>query len=187
MRFIRKLNAFNERRRVKGTAEAYDRFWTAGFYRLCQEPRLTAVMVHSGRFFLKCFMLMCPKSVFEIALRTDHKNQSPPPRLRDENPHGQLCPCGVRLFQAGQHRNCHRQNGKSAASRSRCYTEADLSGMSRGHGKSGHALTWPLSRWVNTQLSDMGILSTKCFDLFFELLLPLLQQRTHLSLYCFQR
>ena len=92
-----------------------------------------------------------------------------------------------RLFQAGQHRNCHRQNGKSAASRSRCYTEADLSGMSRGHGKSGHALTWPLSRWVNTQLSDMGILSTKCFDLFFELLLPLLQQRTHLSLYCFQR
>ena len=54
-------------------------------------------------------------------------------------------------------------------------------------GKSGHALTWPLSRWVNTQLSDMGILSTKCFDLFFELLLPLLQQRTHLSLYCFQR
>ena len=60
-------------------------------------------------------------------------------------------------------------------------------GMSRGHGKSGHALTWPLSRWVNTQLSDMGILSTKCFDLFFELLLPLLQQRTHLSLYCFQR
>ena len=57
MRFIRKLNAFNERRRVKGTAEAYDRFWTAGFYRLCQEPRLTAVMVHSGRFFLKCFML----------------------------------------------------------------------------------------------------------------------------------
>ena len=38
MRFIRKLNTFNERRRVKGTAEAYDRFWTAGFYRLCQEP-----------------------------------------------------------------------------------------------------------------------------------------------------
>lgn len=25
---------------------------------------------------------------------------------------------------------------KSAASRSRCYTEADLSGMSRGHGKA---------------------------------------------------
>lgn len=71
MRFIRKLNAFNERRRVKGTAEAYDRFWTAGFYRLCQEPRLTAVMVHSGRFFLKCFMLMCPKSVFEIALTVE--------------------------------------------------------------------------------------------------------------------
>lgn len=90
-------------------------------------------------------------------------------------------------FKQDSTRNCHRQNGKSAASRSRCYTEADLSGMSRGHGKSGHALTWPLSRWVNTQLSDMGILSTKCFDLFFELLLPLLQQRTHLSLYCFQR
>ena len=71
MRFIRKLNAFNERRRVKGTAEAYDRFWTAGFYRLCQEPRLTAVMVHSGRFVLKCFMIMCTKSVFATALTVE--------------------------------------------------------------------------------------------------------------------
>ena len=74
---------------------------------------------------------------------------------------------------------------KSAASRSRLQ-HADLSGMSRGMEKSGHDLAWPLSRWVNTQLSDRGILSTKCFDLFFELLLPLLQQRTHLPLIAFK-
>lgn len=71
MRFIRKLNTFNEHRRVKSTAEAYDRFWTAVFIVFARSPRLTVVTVHSGRFFLKCFMLMCPKSVFEIALTVE--------------------------------------------------------------------------------------------------------------------
>ena len=41
------------------------------FIVFARSPRLTAVMVHSGRFFLKCFMLMCPKSVFEIALTVE--------------------------------------------------------------------------------------------------------------------
>ena len=71
MRFIRKLNAFNERRRVKGTAEAYDRFWTAGFYRLCQEPPPDCGNNAQRQVFLKCFMLMCPKSVFEIAITAE--------------------------------------------------------------------------------------------------------------------
>ena len=71
MRFIRKLNTFNERRRVKSTAEAYDRFWTAGFYRLCQEPPPDCGNGVQRQVFLKCFMLMCPKSVFEIALTAE--------------------------------------------------------------------------------------------------------------------
>ena len=41
------------------------------FIVFARSPRLTAVTVHSGRFFLKCFMLMCPKSVFEIALTAE--------------------------------------------------------------------------------------------------------------------
>ena len=71
MRFIRKLNAFNERRRVKGTAEAYDRFWTEGFYRLCQEPPPDCGNSAQRQIFLKRFMLMCPKNVFEIAITAE--------------------------------------------------------------------------------------------------------------------
>ena len=41
------------------------------FIVFARSPRLTAVTVHSGRFFLKCFILMCPKSVFEIALTAE--------------------------------------------------------------------------------------------------------------------
>lgn len=69
MRFIRKLNTFNERRRVKSTTEHMTDFGLRFFIVFARSPpRLTAVTVHSGRFFLKCFMLMCPKSVFEVAL-----------------------------------------------------------------------------------------------------------------------
>ena len=71
MRFIPKLNAFNERRHVKSTAEASDRFWTAGFYRFCQEPPPDCGNGVQRQVFLKRFMLMCPKSVFEIALTTE--------------------------------------------------------------------------------------------------------------------
>ena len=41
---------------------------------------------------------------------------------------GQLRPRGVRFFQAGQHRNRRRQNGKGAASRSRYTKTGDLTG-----------------------------------------------------------
>jgi len=71
MRFIRKLNAFNERRHVKAQRKHPADFGLRVFIVFARSPRLTAVMVHSGRFFLKCFMLMCPKSVFEIALTAE--------------------------------------------------------------------------------------------------------------------
>ena len=60
----------------------------------------------------------------------------PPPRLRDGNPHGQFRPCRVRLFQERHHHNRRRQNGAGTGSGSRCYTGANLSGVSWGMEKA---------------------------------------------------
>ena len=51
MRFIRKLNAFNERRRVKAQRKHMTDFGLRVFIVFARSPRLTAVTMHSGRFF----------------------------------------------------------------------------------------------------------------------------------------
>ena len=52
------------------------------------------------------------------------------------NPHGQFRPCRVRLFQKRHYHHRRRQNGAGTGSGSRCYTGADLSGVSRGMEKA---------------------------------------------------
>ena len=75
------------------------------------------------------------KGVLPMADNKQHDTRTPP-RLRDGNPHGQFRPCRVRLFQERHHDHRRRQNGAGTGSGSRCYTGADLSGVSRGMEKA---------------------------------------------------
>ena len=53
-------------------------------------------------------------------------------------------PCRVRLFQERYRDHRRRQNGAGTGSGSRCYTGADLSGMSRAWKKRPRRGAWPL-------------------------------------------
>ena len=65
--------------------------------------------------------------------QTSHR---PPPGLRDGNPHGELRPHCVRLFQERHHRHRSRQDDESAGSGNRSSTKAALHRMSRGMKKA---------------------------------------------------
>ena len=79
-----------------------------------------------------------------MADNKQHDTRTPPPRLRDGNPHGQFRPCRVRLFQERHYHHRRRQNGAGTGSGSRCYTGADLSGVSQNMGKRSRRGAWPL-------------------------------------------